>query len=138
MSWMPLTSTCPGAADREGGADGTDSLSFSFPSPAGHPALSVVGDNIRRIRQSLGLSQEELGRAIGHTGGSYISAIEHGRKYPSDEMLARIGGGLRLQEAGMKPDDLKQPGLDVRPFRFLIHEQPTGHAHMQVNVSETT
>jgi transcriptional regulator with XRE-family HTH domain len=66
--------------------------------------MSIVGDNLRRERQARGKSQRALGQALGHAGSSYISAVESGRKHPSEEMLARIASHL-----GLRPEDLKRP-----------------------------
>lgn len=79
--------------------------------------MSVVGDNIYRIRTGLGISQKEVGAALGHTGGSYISAIERGEKHPSPEKLGTIAHRL-----GVKPEDLKK-----------TPEQPSARAEMKIS-----
>lgn len=64
--------------------------------------MSVVGDNLRTYRQAAGMSQEALGKAIGHNSGSYISAIELGHKHPSAEMIALIAQSLGVQAAELR------------------------------------
>ena len=66
--------------------------------------MSIIGSNIKRLREEQQLSQAATGRAIGHSGGKYISAIERGQKHPSPEMLTRIAAAL-----GTTPGDLKRP-----------------------------
>lgn len=64
--------------------------------------MTAVGSNIRRIRKELGMSQNALGRAIGHEGGRYISAIEGGQKHPGDEMLTRIARALDVDVSELR------------------------------------
>ena len=52
--------------------------------------MSVVGDNLRRIRTSKSHSQTWVGAALGHNTGSYISAIERGVKHPSPDVISKI------------------------------------------------
>lgn len=41
-----------------------------------------IGENLRKMRLNRGMSQEELGNAVGMTK-SMISQYENGRKYPT-------------------------------------------------------
>ena len=49
----------------------------------------VVGDNVRRLRQERGLTQEQLAFEAG-LDLTYLGGIERGRRNPSLEVLARI------------------------------------------------
>lgn len=66
--------------------------------------MSVVGDNLLRIRTSRRISQHAVGLSIGHSTGSYISAIERGRKHPTPDTLSKLAAFL-----GCSEDDLTRP-----------------------------
>lgn len=57
----------------------------------------TLGDNIKRIRTSKGLSQRALGHASGYTGdnaGAAISRFESDRQAPRIDTLSRIADAL--------------------------------------------
>lgn len=56
----------------------------------------TVGGNVRRLRQSKGLTQEELafGAEIDLT---YVGGIERGRRNPSLLVMARIANALSVK-----------------------------------------
>ena len=55
--------------------------------------VKVFGDNLKKYRQSIGLSQEELAAKCG-LHRTYISAIECYRRSISLENIQRIADGL--------------------------------------------
>jgi transcriptional regulator with XRE-family HTH domain len=57
--------------------------------------LSLFRENMRLLRQELGISQSELARRIGKTPG-YICDMERGRRAPNLSTLALIAEGLGL------------------------------------------
>jgi transcriptional regulator with XRE-family HTH domain len=59
-----------------------------------------LGDNIRRIRESKGMSQGDICRITGMDRG-YISRVENGSKNPTISNLEKIANAL-----GVKPDEL--------------------------------
>ncbi len=59
-----------------------------------------LGDNIRRIRESNGMSQGDICRITGMDRG-YISRVENGSKNPTISNLEKIANAL-----GVKPDEL--------------------------------
>lgn len=66
--------------------------------------LNICGDNVRRLREAKGWSQEELSEASG-LHRTYISGIERGVRNPSIKTLAQIAAALevgtnRLLEGG--------------------------------------
>ena len=50
----------------------------------------MLAEKIKQKRRTAGLTQRELGRAIGHEGGHYISKLERGLHDPSTEILRAI------------------------------------------------
>lgn len=80
--------------------------------------LEALGSVIRSGRESLKLTQEELGQAAGYGAGAgvSISRIERGLSRPSPERLARIAEELDLtaeqleKRARQRTDDLRKAG----------------------------
>ena len=82
-------------------------------------ALKVFGENLKRLRVSRGLSQDELAKLVGYTNRSSINKIEIGRSgIPANKVneLARVLGVSPLdlfREEAVDPIDLtvKDDGL---------------------------
>ena len=70
--------------------------------------IETVGDRIRRLREELGLSQEELGE-LTQLGERIIARIESGA--PSNAFLALIAGALKVSEEYLKTGE----GANGRP-----------------------
>ena len=60
----------------------------------------MLGDNIKKFREDLKISQRELGRRINKTG-QFISLVEQGKSNPSVEVLNKISN-----ELGVSIDEL--------------------------------
>lgn len=56
----------------------------------------IVGENIRLLRRSKGLSQEKLAEMAG-VSGSYIGYLERGERTPSLDLLAKIAEALDVE-----------------------------------------
>lgn len=54
----------------------------------------IVGANVRRLRQSRGLTQEQLAHDAG-IDLTYLGGIERGRRNPSLAVLVRVAEALR-------------------------------------------
>lgn len=68
-------------------------------------AKKKYGENLRRIRQSKGMSQEELAKALGYTNRSSINKIEIGRSNIPTDKIAKMAEVL-----GVSPLDLFEGG----------------------------
>jgi transcriptional regulator with XRE-family HTH domain len=53
----------------------------------------IVGNNVRRAREAIGLSQEELGDKAG-IDRTYVSGVERGVRNPTVKVLARLADAL--------------------------------------------
>ena len=73
--------------------------------------------NLKKFRKSIGLSQMRLAECC-NTAGSYIGAIEIGRKFPSLKMIEQLASALRIQ-----------------PHLFFFNEQALAEA-MPENLKE--
>jgi transcriptional regulator with XRE-family HTH domain len=56
---------------------------------------SIVGGNVRRLRQIAGLTQEQLGFEA-RIDLTYVGGIERGRRNPSLLVMVRIAEALRV------------------------------------------
>jgi Predicted transcriptional regulators len=55
---------------------------------------SIVGGNVRRLRQSVGLTQEQLAFEA-HIDLTYVGGIERGQRNPSLLVMVRIAEALK-------------------------------------------
>jgi transcriptional regulator with XRE-family HTH domain len=56
---------------------------------------SIVGGNVRRLRQIVGLTQEQLAFEA-NIDLTYVGGIERGRRNPSLLVMARIAEALKV------------------------------------------
>lgn len=75
----------------------------------GPDLVSLFRENMRAIREELGISQSELARRMGKTPG-YVCDMERGRRAPNLSTLAEIANGL-----GVVPAVLISTALSRRP-----------------------
>lgn len=68
----------------------------------------TLGERIRELRGEADLSLRELSKKTGDLAAAFLSDIELGRRFPSEDTLARIAGAL-----GSTVEDLQQ--YDSRP-----------------------
>jgi transcriptional regulator with XRE-family HTH domain len=64
--------------------------------PARHPALKKLGNRIRDLRQSRGLSQEAVAD-LAHIARSYMSGIERGVRNCSTLHLLKLARALHVR-----------------------------------------
>ena len=55
-------------------------------------------ENLRAVREKLGLSAEELANRI-HVSRSYITLLENGKRQPGKNLLPKIARALRLEKS---------------------------------------
>jgi transcriptional regulator with XRE-family HTH domain len=68
----------------------------------------TLGDRLRELRDAADLSLRDLSKRMGGLTAAFLSDIELGRRFPSDDALARLAAAL-----GTTVDDLRQ--YDTRP-----------------------
>jgi transcriptional regulator with XRE-family HTH domain len=59
---------------------------------------ALIGWNFRRLRQELGLSQDELWLRLGTLDQSYMSHLENGELNPTSRTIFRLAGALGVSE----------------------------------------
>ena len=58
----------------------------------------LFAENLRSIREKLGLSAEELAKRV-HVSRSYITLLENGKRQPGKNLLPKIARALRLEKS---------------------------------------
>jgi len=54
------------------------------------------GNKLRKLREKMGLTQQELAEKLGYVTNSYVSDVESGRFVPSEEKLRKIAKALSI------------------------------------------
>jgi transcriptional regulator with XRE-family HTH domain len=57
---------------------------------------NLFGEKLRRLRESRGVSQNELNRRLGYGGNSYVYDVEQGKFSPPEEKLREIARALEV------------------------------------------
>jgi len=78
----------------------------------------IVGKNIRKIRLSRRLTQEELAEKI-DMHASYIGLIERGLRSPSLETLSKIADIFDVSEASLLYDEERYDEIDIKREQLL-------------------
>ena len=68
---------------------------------------NIVGNNLRIVRERLGITQEELALRSGLTQG-YINFLENGKRGYSERSLEKIANALGIQISGLFEEKIKE------------------------------
>lgn len=81
--------------------------------------MKLLGDYIRDLREGQDLSLRELAKKLGGLSAAFLSDIELGRRYPSDEVLANMAivFGVDLDE--LKSHDTRAPLKEMKQLADL-------------------
>jgi transcriptional regulator with XRE-family HTH domain len=74
----------------------------------------TLGDRLRHLRDERDLSLRELAKQLGGVTAAHLSDIEFGRRYPSDELLAKMARFFRANEAELRALDTRPPVEEIR------------------------
>lgn len=83
--------------------------------------MKPLGEFIREIRQQKDLSLRDLARRLGGKSAAFISDIELGRRFPSDQVLADIARVLDVSVENLRQHDFRAP---VEDLKKLAEQQP--------------
>lgn len=75
--------------------------------------MKTLGEHIRERREKLDLSLREFAKKLG-CSAPFISDVELGRRFPSDEMLEQISKALRLNVDELRKYDQRAPIEDIK------------------------
>lgn len=109
-----------------------------------------IGERIKAIREFRGLTQKELGLAIGYDEGTArarISQYEIGNRVPKEDTLIAISKILHINVRAIKSYSLETP-IDVMEYLFWLDEKQgrkgvdlfktsPAEAEMQIHASDS-
>ena len=72
-----------------------------------------LGKRLHELRDSADLSLRELVKKVG-ISGPFLSDIELGRRFPSEEILAKLSGALNVSLEDLKQYDNREPIADLK------------------------
>ncbi len=75
--------------------------------------MKTQGERIRELREELDLSLRELARSL-DVSAAFLSDVELGRRYPTEEMLAKISKKLRTSLEDLQSHDSRAPLDELR------------------------
>lgn len=84
-------------------------------------AMSMLGAYIKELREKNDLSLRELAKRLGGMSAAFLSDIELGRRYPSDEVLAKMATQLGVTLEDMKKRDARLP---MKELKELVERNP--------------
>ena len=83
--------------------------------------LKTLGQRIRELREKKDLSLREFAKQLGGLSAPFLSDIELNRRYPSDEVLAKMAKVLDTTVDDLRSYDTRPP---VQDLRRLASENP--------------
>lgn len=81
--------------------------------------LKTLGQKIKDLRLQVGLSLKDLGEKIGGKSAAFLSDIELGNRFPSDEVLEHIAGALGTTLADLRQYDQRPPTKEMQELISL-------------------
>ena len=75
--------------------------------------MKTQGERIRELREELDLSLRELARSL-DVSAAFMSDVELGRRYPTEDMLAKIAKKIRTSLEDLRSHDSRAPVDELR------------------------
>jgi len=88
-----------------------------------------LGQRLHELRDRADLSLRELAKKVG-ISGPFLSDIELGRRFPSEEILAKLAGALNVPLEDLKQYDTRAPIADLK--RLIDSDPKLGFAFRTV------
>lgn len=82
----------------------------------------TLGQRIRELREEHDLSLREFAKELGGLSAAHLSDIELSRRYPSDDLLAKMAKVLKVSVDELKSHDPRPP---VEELKRIIETDPT-------------
>lgn len=77
--------------------------------------MKNLGQYIRELRDKKDLSLRELAKKVS-CSAAFLSDIELGRRYPSDELLSKISKELGIKKSELEKYDIRE---DIQDFKKI-------------------
>jgi transcriptional regulator with XRE-family HTH domain len=81
---------------------------------------TTLGETIRSLREEADISLRELAKKI-DVSAPFLSDVELGRRFPSDETLAALAAALRVPVEDLKKFDHRE---SVADFKRILETNP--------------
>lgn len=88
-----------------------------------------LGQKLRELRDAADLSLRELAKVI-DVSAPFLSDVELGRRFPSDEVLAKLAKVLKIPLEELQQFDSRQPVADLK--RMIENNPGLGFAFRTV------
>ena len=80
-----------------------------------------MGQYIRELRDKRDLSLRELAKELGGLSAAFLSDIELGRRFPSDDVLEKMAAALHTTVSDLRQYDSRPP---VEELKKLAEDNP--------------
>lgn len=87
--------------------------------------MNALGKEIRRLREEQGISLRELAKRL-DVSAAFLSDVELGRRYPSDDVLKEIAKRLKTKYKKLKEFDNRAPVEELK--QAAENDLEFGHA----------
>src|SRR6266568_4398861 len=84
--------------------------------------VMTLGQRIRQLRERNDLSLREFAKKLGGLSAAHLSDIELGRRFPSEDLLAKMAQVLGVEVVELQHLDSRPP---VEEIRRLAEADPT-------------
>ena len=98
--------------------------------------MKTLGERIKELRDAKDLSLRELGKKLGNRSAAFLSDIELGRRFPSEDVLADLARVLGTTVEDLKQYDSRIPVEEMK--RAAAADPRYGFAFRQVLESKKT
>lgn len=71
--------------------------------------VKTLGDRLKELRGQADLSLRELSQKVGGLSAAFLSDVELGRRFPSEEVLAKLAKALKSTVEDLKTYDTRLP-----------------------------
>lgn len=84
--------------------------------------MKTLGQHIRELREKKDISLREFAKNLGNLSAAFVSDVELGRRYPSEDVLAKMAHILGTSVSELKKFDSRPP---VEELKRLAASDPT-------------
>ncbi len=71
--------------------------------------MKTLGERIKELRDAADMSLRELGKKAGGLSPVFLSDVELGRRFPSEDVLKQIAAALNTPLADLRQHDTRPP-----------------------------
>jgi len=76
--------------------------------------MMTLGERIRELREAKDISLRELAKLAGGLSAAFLSDIEFGRRYPSEDVLVKLAGALGVAAEELRKLDSRSTIKDLK------------------------